>query len=437
MTNNYARLFIKRDPCPLIRREGKVEEIKGMPEFLREGPFYAHPERRNNILHRAKENLLEHSETEIEFPSSELYGIFCNGPKALWSGWRSALVQDPDTKQFYRLKGISFLDEPEVEKHGDAISVLGGQWARNAQNEQFFSDRFNDVLRQEGIEPVMEHVGYYRYPIKTKGRKLAASIVKVKGDTRLDELFFILENLAIEYIDENSRLTNSQKSDFLQEGVDFYYLAGIAVGYYKRLMDKSGQTWSDNSERTNAHIGNVVLYQDGPEKLGIGLVDFDASCDKRDKTKSELADQQKIEYKSLVASAKGLISLRTIGNNWREKEYIFAELRKHFIDGFKDSYANKNIVLLPSLGQRLYIHLLNLFDHLQHCMPFVADEFRQSRGVIHKKDNGLYDILGKIHYNNYRLDNHNTLENLLKGYLKKKSYLNPGKVYKLDLMKYI
>jgi len=373
------RLFIKRDPCPLIRREGKVEVIKSMPEFLKQGPYYAHPRVRHHVLRRAKENLLEYDEERIEFPSSELYGVICDGPKALWSGWRSALVQDPETKELYRLKGISFLDKPEVRKHGDALLVHGGQWAQNAQFEHSLSDRFNKVLQQEGIEPVMEHVGYYRYPIKTKGRKLAASIVRVKGDTRLDELLFVMENLAIKYIDKSSRLTYSQKDMFYQVLGDFYHEVGRAVGYLKQLMDKSGQTWSDNPERSNAHIGNVVLYQDVFEKVGIGLVDFDASCDKRDKTKSELADQQKAEYESIIASAKGVdISPRTIGNNWGNKLYISYPSRMWFIWGFEAGY-DQNIPFSPNRSKLLlYSQIDSLFEIFQHHLPRETDEFRQT-----------------------------------------------------------
>ena len=199
---------------------------------------------------------------------------------AYWSGMRSCITADLSTGQLYSLQGIAVGDEPLVVEQGSDAPfwVLGGQFLRSAYNERYYSHKFNNILADNGIEPVMEYVGLYKLPVRVKRKQLATSIIRVLGDTRLDEFFYALEHDAW-----NSRAFAERDypkiSQFIAEATSFYKDIGYIVGQLKRLMELNDQSWSDNPQRTNAHIGNIVLYKADEQNLGVGFVDFDASCD--------------------------------------------------------------------------------------------------------------------------------------------------------------
>ncbi|MDP3639947.1 MAG: hypothetical protein Q8R53_01965 [Nanoarchaeota archaeon] len=223
--------------------------------------------------------------------------------------------------------------------------VEGGQFLRNARFEKIYSDRFNRTLAEEGIDPVMEYVGWYTFPDRVRKRKLATSIMRVKGDTRLDELFTVLEFPVVhgyrKMITWNSLRTIADAIDlFCKKARPFYDACGFIVGQLKHLMDKSWQTWSDNPERTNTHIGNVVVYENEGGNVALSLVDFDASDDLRDKPKSALRAQQKKEYETIRESALcwPACSYRTIGP-LHEGMYPWTRIRGKFAEGFAKGYT--------------------------------------------------------------------------------------------------
>ena len=272
---------------------------------------------------------------------------------AFWSGYRSVVVRDPETGRLFRLKGVSFNpDKPALtEFESGGWEVHGGQPLQSAKYEKQMSDKFNRVLLDNGVEPVMTCRGLWRYPKRVKRKMIAGSVVEIQGDTRLDELSHVLEILAFRKLynterEENgvvmftpTRLT-SEGENFFKALQEFYYNVGFVSGRLKKLMDKAGQTWSADSDRTNAHMGNIVLYN-GSDKVKVGFVDFDASCDSSEFTKSELRDMHKREYDTIMRSfIGGPISARSIGDFFNGGRFYFPEARSVLQRGFQEGYEH-------------------------------------------------------------------------------------------------
>ncbi len=324
------KLFVRRDPLYLQKMEGLVKPFKELPAFLRESPLEGNP------LFYQHRFAYEGDLVSTDFNHNKWFSL----PEdkdyvpAYWSGMRSCITADLSTGQLYRLKGMAVGDEPLVVDQGPDVPFLvwGGQFLRSAYNERNYSNKFNKVLADNGIEPVMEYVGLYKLPVRAKRKQLATSIIRVLGDTRLDEFFY-----ALEYDTCKSRAVAekdySKISQFIVEAASFYKDIGYIVGRLKRLMELNDQSWSDNPQRTNAHIGNRVLYKKEKQKLGVGLVDFDASCDLKDKPKIALRRQQRQELFDIIASVKGeIISPRPFGSMFCQNLH-FEELRGSFILG--------------------------------------------------------------------------------------------------------
>src|SRR3989344_8898534 len=331
-----SRLLVRRDPLYLVEcSEGTVERIRDMPAFLSKSPLSICPELFE--IRSSRGDLLKIKDDKIvtlECPNGTIPGV--------WSGRRSCLTIDSVTGNLYKLKGVAVAEIPGYKKYekDEPLYLEGGQFLRNAHNERIFSDRFNRILTDNGVEPTLENVGYYKSPFRVRGHKIAKSIIRVKGDTRLDELMYALEAEA--YF--KTTYTRGHKVKFITQMSLFYKDVGYIVGQLKRLMDKNNQSWSDNPKRTNAHIGNVVLYKVDDKNIGIGLVDFDASCDPRDMPRLALRQQQEYEYRNLLMSSiQPVASARAIGLFYYP-ELKFSVLRFNFGVGFMAGYEAENPV---------------------------------------------------------------------------------------------
>ncbi|MGA2130034.1 MAG: hypothetical protein ABSG05_00240 [Candidatus Pacearchaeota archaeon] len=387
-------LLVKRDPNTLSTTDGKVIG-DDLPKFLRTPRVVPQGQVENLNGRNPNDDLLivdesdfkeieEHFKSggqEVEYQGvskpqkeikqkldsivrmvSQFPGMNTYTPRffpGLWSGYRSALVQDPETKKWYKLKGVSVDPEnPVAQDMGDGhFRIVGGQEGFSAQFEKLMSNKFNQVLQSVGIEPAMSVRGFWKYPVLVRNVRPTATITEIKGDTRLDELMIILDGLATHkfYMGRKTRDGKGNSAieigEFTKQGEEyiktlgkFYYDIGFVVGRLKRLMDRNVQTWSSNFEQTNAHIGNIVLYN-GSDKVKVGLVDFDASCDTRDYSRSEIRDLQERERRNILESAlHGPISPRQIqGKPFLGREHIMVqETRKRFIDGFNTGYESSN-----------------------------------------------------------------------------------------------
>ncbi len=333
-------LFVYRDPLYLKKRNGIVEPFRELPDFLGKSPldvkinslFYY-----NRFVFEGNLMPLHTSDREWnDLPEDKKH------VPAYWSGFRSCVTADLSTGQLYRLKGMAVGNKPLIIDRGPdtPFMVYGGQFLRNAYNERDYSDKFNKVLADNGIEPVMEYVGLYKLPLRAKRKQLATSIIRVLGDTRLDEFFYALEYDAW-YSRACAEKDYPKLRLFYKEARNFYQDIGQVVGKLKKLMDRGGLSWSDNPERTNAHIGNIVLYRVDEQNLGVGLVDFDASCDRREKSRMALLQQQQQEKTNIINSAAGhVISPRPFGNIFYQKRYCVG-LRAAFGNGFIQGYISE------------------------------------------------------------------------------------------------
>lgn len=429
-------LLVKRDINTLMNTEGRVFVDSDVPDFLKV-PRVVPKEQVKSIKERYPEDDLliqngkDHEEIDHHFkyitssPPENWFGwLFYymnrhNGKKpiqevpSLWSGYRSSLVRDPKTNKWFRLKGISLNPlQPEVTHVSDGFyRIQGGQEKYSAEFEQIMSNRFNRILEDVGIEPVMKVKGMWKYPILARRTRPAASVIEVKGDTRLDELIFILAGLASSkfYVGERNGdkvdigMLSHSGEKFSKTLGTFCYDVGYVVGRLKRLMDKSGQTWSSDYEQSNAHVGNIVLYN-GTDKLKVGLVDFDASCDTREFSRSQLKAIQKGEYEFIRKTIfSNPISPRAIQGKpslfLQKNGFVigFNEERGKFVEGFdagykseKRSYSNE-----VDLGK-----LMEIFELLKN-----ESHFSVAPPPRYKKGYGLEEIIrdkidDRIHHDN-------------------------------------
>ena len=188
------------------------------------------------------------------------------------------------------------------------------------------------------MKPAMQYVGMWKYPALIKGRRPVVSICEIEGDTRLDELMFAIEASARSHMRDGDTYWTFEGSILAESIQRVYYDVGHVVGRLKRLMDRSGQTWSCQGKRTNAHIGNVVVWRER-DVLKAGLVDFDASMTPKELSKSEIRAIQEDEYRSIIQRVPEPLSLRPIGTLARES-VSFPMWRQEFVRGFEKGYKS-------------------------------------------------------------------------------------------------
>ena len=406
-------LLVKRDTNSLVKTEGKAFVDSDLPNFLKVPRVVPQTQvTRLNLRDENDDLIIDNSHDYIEMQGhlSKNHSIpFIYNPfsiPGIWSGYRSSLVYDPRSKKWFKLKGVS-LDpiNPKIRKFkGGSFDVEGGLLEEYAEYEKIMSDKFNSVLENEGIEPAMKVKGIWRYLTLAKRKKLAASVMEVKGDTRLDELIFILEGLATPkfHVQKNSKQEvtsigslSSVGADYFESLGAFYFKVGFTVGRLKKLMDLNNQTWSSDYHRTNAHFGNVVVYN-GSDTLKIGLVDFNASCDLSDFSKSKIKSMQYRERQTIKNSFMGQpISPRQInGKPFRESMLLYTPyLRSFLVRGFEVGYEHdssfySNVIDLSDLKK--VFSLLRQPDKFSHA--------KISRGM------DLSDILDILKYSPFEND---------------------------------
>ncbi|MFH1332970.1 MAG: hypothetical protein ABIH53_01895 [archaeon] len=383
----------------LIAREGLFLKDGGgksfaydVPEFLRSPLCVRYTSSARNY---GLDDFLVMDDFDITNLDRSLVFWESDGRTGLWSGYRSALVRDISTRDLYRLKGVALnihFPKPMTEKGN--VRIWGGQKKINAVYESRMLKRFNRTLEHAGIEPVAEPKGVWKYPNLCKGLRPVASIFKVKGDTRLDELVTVIEGLAINKCDVRKasvkingeayfiyKNMNSDGKQFLEYASMLLHDIGFVVGRLKNLMDVSGQTWGCNDGSTNAHWGNIVLYRDD-NKLKVNLVDFDMSYGSDECSESEMEDMCKKEMKDLQSSfAGGTISLRKIsGKPFRSKygSLPFKILRDSLSKGFYCGYLECN---MQRISNELEISRLDEVFSLLRKEGSFSDKKPRSRRV--------------------------------------------------------
>ncbi|MCX6750508.1 MAG: hypothetical protein NTZ83_03550 [Candidatus Pacearchaeota archaeon] len=436
------RLLVKRDRNYLVETKGKAELDRDVPEGLSKVRVVPQSLVHSQETRNYNDDLLISKEQDYQ----DINGHFLNANNTspsdalpgIWSGYRSVLVRDNESDRLFRLKGVSLNpDKPLIQGLGDnEYQVFGGQPKFAAEFEKNMSDKFNKVLEKEGIQPVMRCKGYWNYHGKIDSTAYSGSVVEVEGDTRLDELMLILEQF-FRYrisanktkVDENGVKSHAVNKDGKYVGdriSQLYHDIGFIVGGLKKLMDNNDQTWSADGNRSNAHIGNIVLYN-GSEDVKTNFVDFDASCDRDDFSKSKIRELQKREYNTIINSAyNDPISLRDIQARFlgKDKPNIFSQLRDSFARGFVKGYDERRAIFSPPLTNTLpFERFLEIFEILRSGKQLTPESFRSY------SDHGLENILNDFDPHSILSKNKRYQENLRNNY----PILDKSKRYKDDL----
>ncbi|MEK6898542.1 MAG: hypothetical protein AABW79_00415 [Nanoarchaeota archaeon] len=375
------KLLVKRDTNLLVKTEGTAQIDSDVPKSLRV-PRVVSPELVEHFKDRSENDDLmiaqrgDYDEIEKHLTSDELdgspisritRGLLGIEPQiipGLWSGYRSTLVYCSKTDRLFRLKGVALNPEnPKIVNTDDGWIIAGGQKAHNAKYEKEQSDKWAKTLEWHGIEPAMKVKGLWEYPVLARKVRPTATLSEVVGDTRVDEVLVLLDHLYTRGLrgDMRKDITTgkpifcyggetSTGRKLIQATKELMYDIGYTTGRLKKLMDKSGQTWScPDSSGSNAHWGNIVL-SNGTNKLKVGIVDFDASCDSFELGKREIRRQQRREYDFLTnikhlnpissrAIVGGKISRGLINTEDGPRVVGIMGAREEFIRGIIEGYA--------------------------------------------------------------------------------------------------
>lgn len=182
--------------------------------------------------------------------------------RGIESGWRSGLIKVND--ELYKLKGCR--PTGKTRKTGDP---KGSQTLSLAQYEADRTLERREVFLQEGFEYPIEPIGFWVYDhILHEGEPNTATIYKVKGDTRLDELLWWIEQLPFRYAPKESEERISQ----------ILGKSGLITGYMLKILHRNNFSWdADSKGAYNANSGNVLIFPDAKGKAQFGIVDFDNS----------------------------------------------------------------------------------------------------------------------------------------------------------------
>lgn len=233
----------------------------------------------------------------------------------------------------YKLKGCAPTTE---DYHGEPY---GGQVLSRAEQEILATQELSRVLARQGLPSPYRALGYFKYPLTFRGESLACSIMEARGDTRLDELMYDLERTVLICATGGSKVRFPR---YVRELGDVFYKLGQWAGWLKRIMDENNMPWSASSlqgGRTNAHIGNYVVFSDNG-KLLLGVVDLD-DC-------HFPFDDQKLreeEYHILIASALDqVITSANTGFELPDDIKPPLDYKYRFVEGLEHGYMNANAV---------------------------------------------------------------------------------------------
>lgn len=243
----------------------------------------------------------------------------------LQSGGRSALWFHP-SKRLVRIKGGSL----SAIEGGDEEVPTGG-------NIEFYVNReFNNFQKiKERSDPALlpyEPVGWFDLGQLYNGNRVWSSIFTVKGDTRLDDVLFKI-GWGWWYC-KVFRINGKMK-----EFSELLFALGKMAGVRLRQLADTGIPWSRKKLLSNAHPGNMVLYEVG-ENTTLGVVDLDAAggyLRSRSKVKDLIAFQFNFFKDEMVTPV-----LYSLAKDHKDYEKRFAygpdpsPSEKGFLDGYKN-----------------------------------------------------------------------------------------------------
>lgn len=381
------KLLIRRDSTILVPTAGQSSFYEDLPVKLRVPHVvlkhlidHITPRLEDEKMLLSREDILERytGVSDLQKPyndpnnSEKIMSVF-------WNGTRSVIVRDKKSDKLYKIKGVAINPrKPLALKIKDDTIIAGGQKRENGLYEKIMTEKFNKILDDNGIENIIEYKGMWRYPVRAAKYRPVATIFEVKGDTRLDEFMCMVEGIFFDKLKEqgiahNNRyrghLFNENGKKVVNILAQIYTKIGLNIGEQKKVMDQNLMTWSSGGDRTNAHHGNVVLYFNNG--LKIGLVDFDASCDTNDYSKSEIIAIQKKEYNQFLKSiytgnisARGIDGMKPAGQIVELRD----SLKKGFLLGYGTEPVEKNLAIDEGLVQEVFYMLNNKTLFIENYM---------------------------------------------------------------------
>ena len=135
------------------------------------------------------------------------------------------------------------------------------------------------------------------------------------------------------------------------------------MGSSLQVLYRAGLSWSDNRSNTNAHKGNVVLFPWDEQRIGVGLVDFDACGERKEMSKNALRIFQRKESVSFaddLTSTSSMHSETQLRVNTRR--ISFSGINNTLEQGFWKGYRAKHPVAWVNRAVfDQYMGLLRLF----------------------------------------------------------------------------
>ena len=271
----YPRLYLPRNPVRFIEVPGTIHYVGAEKLPSR----YERPVRFTRLRLASDDNepgeIMTQNESNtwitllgtVLSPQSLLRVLLEGYFVGLQSGGRSALRFLPEGK-LLRMKGSEYQSQLRLfddVPHGSSIEFYV---QREIKNYNLLCERAPEELF------AYTPVGWYDYQTEYRGDKIQAGLFLVKGDTRLDE---ILTTFAVAgYALEDSHLPMPTTKRFQQQLDEVSFAIGRIAGIRLKQLDQTGIPWSRRTGNSNAHIGNMVLYDLGG-KTTIGIVDLDAA----------------------------------------------------------------------------------------------------------------------------------------------------------------
>lgn len=260
------------------------------------------------------------------------------------SGGRSGLLSLDSV--VYKIKGCNIKPAFETEAAYTTTyrwneEPVGGQLLADSKREIEFTHHINELLTTEGFPVPYEPSAIIRfgkffqidptnsrwYPLNLLKEafigkeELAASVMRIKGDTRLPEIYGLK--------------VQNEKAAF-----EIAYKFGLMAGAQKRVTENK-IFWS--FQNTNTHVGNYVVFEEKGD-IYLGMVDLDDAA-KYSPIKNRLAvfdpligvTLKEQEIGTILSSLNSTISSMIGGINQGCAPQYF---KNGFIGGFREGYKN-------------------------------------------------------------------------------------------------
>ena len=273
----------------------------------------------------------------------------------LQSGGRSALRLLPFGR-LLRIKG---------GEHHHQLDSYDGEIPKGGSIESYVEDEIkaHAYLKKRTPEGFLPYnpVGYFDYRERFNGSRIWAGLFEVQGDTRLDEVLHTLRG-----VEELLRPASTRKGAtrlIFEQIQELSFALGKVAGIRFRQLEQTGVPWSMKETPTNAHPGNMVVYDKGG-KTTIGICDLDAagSSIKSKSRRLELL-QNELEQLLIDTDEATLISLPQDHRD-NHKCYRSHDQKSTACRGFLEGHRNGGDPYLPTADVSRIIGLARSAEYI-------------------------------------------------------------------------